>query len=96
MHEARSKIVLDIIGKNIDAALAATIAITEHTVRIRRITAMAHSPVSILVGFHDVELGAEVTSNLICITVLKRVNLVVDCWHQNCVQSCEATTAHLT
>jgi len=53
------------------------------------------SPVGVFIGLHDVELGAPVASDLICVTILERITCVVDCRHIDSVEGRDTAATYL-
>ena len=73
-------------------ALTIAIAVRENTVRVRCVAFVTSSPVSKLVGLHNIKFWAPVTTNLVGITVLERILVVVNTWHQDGVKCGDTAT----
>lgn len=56
---------------------------------------MTDSSVSIFIGFHDIKLRAEMSSDLICIAVFPRVISLGLGRHQDSIEGCDTATTHL-
>lgn len=90
-----TEIVIDVVEDDIDGALSSAVAVLICALRGRRITFMRRSTIGELVCLHYIELRAEMTTDLRCITVLERIVQVVCCWHRHSIESCKAATAGL-
>lgn len=91
----RSKIVGKVVSEYVHSALTTSVAVSVDSVGVGRVALVPRHVEGILISLHDVELGAPVTANLVCITVAKVIVLVIDCWHHNSVDGRNTATAHL-
>ena len=86
---------MKIVFENVKGARAIAVTVVVHALSIRSVTGVTTRPVSELVGFHDVELGAPVATHLAGVTVAKVVACVIDSWHDDSVKSRNAPAANL-
>ena len=93
---ARTEIIINSIPEYVDTASATSIAARKDTRRARSVTCMSNSSVCKSISFHDIELGAPVATNLVCIAVFERVTNIVYSRHEHCVKSSDAATTCLT
>lgn len=56
---------------------------------------MTDSSISVFIGFHNVKLGAEMPSDLVCVAIFPGVISLGLGRHQDSIESCDTATSNL-
>ena len=88
------EVTFDTVAEDVDRALSVSITVAIDSIGVRGVASVTSCAESIFVRFHNVELWAPVTINLIGVTVAKYIIDVINGWHQDGVKSCDTSTAN--
>ena len=85
----------DVVLVNVQSAFTPAITVIIDSVGWG-VTFVSSRVEGILIGLHEIELWAPVSSNLVCITILERILIVLHAGHQHSVKGGDTATADFT
>ena len=92
---SRKVLACDIVLVNVQSAFSRSVTVVVDSVG-RGVTFVSGRVEGILIGLHEVELWAPVSSNFVCITVLERILVILHTGHQHSVKGSNTATADLS
>jgi hypothetical protein len=84
------------IVEDIKCAFTTSVTVVELSSPVRGVTLVRSGVECVSIGLLNIKLRAPVTTDLIRITVLEGVRVVIDCWHEDSVESGNTATADFT